>query len=123
MNRSYDHIKYFVHNIEVEKRIKHWPGGILPTWLHDPKHHANQLDDKQRHTRFDYYEYDIPKIGTPSWAQTSLDRSTSNQLERLEDPERDQTRHQAIHDHGRGVTCYIQWGRRGPGNRWYYPGS
>ena len=76
-------------------------------------HDANQLDGKQRHTGFDYYEYDMLKFGTPGWAewaQCSLDRSTSslkalNFQEHLEDLEHDQARHQGIHDHGCDQTC------------------
>ena len=29
------------------------------------KHEANQLDGKQRHIGFNYFEYDMPKFGTP----------------------------------------------------------
>ena len=72
------------------------------------KHEANQLDGEQRHTRFDYYEDDMPKFGTPGgwaqWAQLSLDRSNLYSQEHLEDLEHDQARHQGIHGHGRGQT-------------------
>ena len=64
-------------------------------------HDANQLDGKQRHIRFNYYEYDMSKFGTPGWeAQRSLDRSRLNLQEHFEDLEHDQARHQGIHDHG-----------------------
>ena len=70
---------------------------------------ADQLDGKQPHTGFDYYEYDMPKIGTPGWAQRAqclLDRSSlSNFQEHLKDLEHDQARHQGIHDHGCGQSC------------------
>ena len=66
MNRSYNHIKHFADSKEVLKSKKHRPGyGCLPI-QYDPKYHANQLDDKQCHTRFNYYEYDMLKFGTPS---------------------------------------------------------
>ena len=29
------------------------------------KHHASQLNDKQRHAGFDYYEYDMPNLVPP----------------------------------------------------------
>ena len=68
----------------------------------------NQLDGKQRHTGFDYYEYDMPKFGIPGWAQGSLDRSRLNSRRDIEDPEYNHARHQGIHSHGRGQTCYKQ---------------
>ena len=114
MIRSYNHIKYFVDNNEEVKSKRH-PYGLTWHKRQGIKHKANQLDEKQRHTRFDYYEYDMPKSGTPSWAQSSLDSRTSgfNFQEHLEDPEHDQARHQTIHGHGRGETCYI---KGDPGN-------
>ena len=68
----------------------------------------DQLDGKQRHTGFDYYEHDIPKFVTPGWAQSSLDRSRPNSRRDLEDPEHDHARHQGINGHGRGQTYYKQ---------------
>ena len=66
MNRSYNHIKHFIDSIEVLKSNKHRSARYhRDTRPHDPKHHANQLDDKQRRTGFDYYEYDMLKFGTP----------------------------------------------------------
>ena len=59
MNRSYNHIKHFADRKDVVKSQRYYAGEIR-NWMRDPKHHANQLDDKQRHTRFDYYEYDMP---------------------------------------------------------------
>jgi hypothetical protein len=64
MYRSHNYIKHFVDKIDNVKNINpslpvHWLVGIRK---HDD---ANQLDDKQRHTGFDYYEYDMPKFGTP----------------------------------------------------------
>ena len=61
------------------------------------KHDANQLDGKQRHTGFDYYEYNMPKFCTPSWApswaQSLLDQSGLNFQEHLEDFEHYQACH------------------------------
>jgi hypothetical protein len=51
-----------VDNNEKIKNINHCRGCH---WL-DGKHEANQLNDKQRHARFDYYEYGVPKFGAPS---------------------------------------------------------
>ena len=106
MNRSYNHIKRLVDNIEAVKSNKHRPGPGCPElrWHQvREKQGANQLDDKQCHTGFNYYEYDMPKFSTPSRAQNSLDRClrSPNFQEHLEDPEHDQARHQAIHGHGR----------------------
>ena len=126
MNRSYNHIKHFVDTNAVVNSRRHRPGECHKlTWHRDSvKQSANQLDDKQRHTRFDYYEHDMSKFGTPSWAQSSLDRSTNsfNFQEHLEDPEYNQARHQAVHSHCRDETCCSQ---RDPGNfqSWHYPGS
>ena len=71
------------------------------------KHEATYLNDKQCHTRFDYYEYDMSKLGTPGCAQSSLDRSSTSlsRQENLEDLEHNQARHQGIHSNGQGVTC------------------
>ena len=82
---------------------------------------TNQLDGKQCHTGFDYYEQDMLKFGIlgraqAHWAQCSLNRSIRLRLtgkqprplkyqEHLEDFEHDQARHQGIHDHGYGQTC------------------
>ena len=109
MNRSYNHIKHLVNNNDIVKSSKQLPDNS--EWVHDPnlKQQSNQLDDKQRHSGFDYYEYNMLKFGTPSGAQSSLDRITSlsslNFQEYLEDPEHDQPRHQSIHGHGCGETC------------------
>ena len=107
MNSSYNHIKHFVDTNEVLKSNILQPG----VWIHEPKHHANYLDYKQRHTGFDYYEYDMPKFGISSWAQTSIDRSSScfNFWEHCVDPEHNQARYQAIHSHGRSDTRCSQW--------------
>ena len=78
-----------------------------PLHWQDGKHEANQLDGKQRHTGFDYYEYNMPKFVTPGWVQSSLDWNRINFQEQLEDLENDQACHQGIHGHGRGETCYI----------------
>ena len=43
----------------------------------------------------------MPKFGSPSCAQNSVDRSGLNFQEHCDDPEHDQPRHQGIHDHGR----------------------
>ena len=59
MNRSYNHIKHFVDDFNVVISKIRRRGG-KQTWIHDRvKHHANQLDDQQCHTGFDYYEYDM----------------------------------------------------------------
>ena len=111
MNRSYNHVKHFVENSDVVKSNRHWPGAIVSDFdrPQDPKHHVNELDDKQRHTGFDYYEYDMPYFGTSSWIQSSLDRSTTSlNFQEHHDPEHNQARHQAIHSHGRSVTCCSQ---------------
>ena len=57
MNRSYNHIKHLVDTNEEVKSNRHRPGVCV--WSHDRKDQANYLDDKQRHTGFDYYEYDM----------------------------------------------------------------
>ena len=63
-SRSYNHIKHFMDingkvqtyfNCTTSRRLCQQAG----------KHEANQLDGEQRHTRFDYYENDMPKFGTP----------------------------------------------------------
>ena len=82
--------------------------------LDSGKYDANQLDSKQRHTGFDYYEYSMPKFGAPGWVQSQLDENRFNFQEHLEDLENDQARHQGIHGHGRDETCYTQ--RRPPAN-------
>ena len=65
MNRSYNHIKHLVDNDAIiinSNGPLHWQ---------DPKHKANQLDDKQRHAGFDYDEYDVPEFcTTPGWVQS-----------------------------------------------------
>ena len=58
MNRSYNHVKHLVDNNEAVLNNKQWPG--VCGWINDPKHYANYLNDKQRHTGLDYYEYDMP---------------------------------------------------------------
>ena len=58
MNRSYNHIKHFADDKEVLKSKIHRPDDFV--WIHDEKHHTTQLDEKQHHTGFDYYEYDMP---------------------------------------------------------------
>ena len=106
--RSYNHIKHLVDTNEqvVDSFIRR----------QDVKHEANQLDGKQCHTGFYYYEYDMPEFGTPGWTQSSIDRShgTFNFQEYLEDLEHDQARHQGIHGHGQRETCYSH--RDLPGN-------
>ena len=96
--RSYNHIKHLVDTNEQEVNSF--------TRRQDVKHEANQLDGKQRHTGFDYYENDMPEFGTSSWAQGSIDRRHGilNFQEYLEDLEHDQTRHQGIHGHGQRKT-------------------
>ena len=66
MNRSYNHIKRLVdNNDEVHKNLKTWRRRPYHKWIQAGNHDSNQLDGKQRHTRFNYYEYDMPKFGTP----------------------------------------------------------
>ena len=47
------HIKNFTDKKDILKSRTNRPVGCLTTWHHDPKQHANQLDDKQlgRHFR------------------------------------------------------------------------
>ena len=104
-NKSYKniHIKHLVDNNEYVNKI-----GRRLHWQIIVKQDANQLDGKQRHPGFDYYEYDMPIFGTttPGWGdtQSSLDRSTTsnsfNFQEHLEDFEHDQARYQGIHGQG-----------------------
>ena len=96
MNRAYNHITYFTDNKDIVKSRRQRRRGLI----HQDrvKHHANQLDDKQRHTGFDYYEYDMPIFGNSI-------PNIFNFQEQLEDLEHDQARRQAIHGHGRGKTC------------------
>ena len=61
-HRSYNYIKRLVDdNSIIKNSIKH---------KHVGKHDTNQLDGEQRHTGFDYHEYDVPKVGTPGWVQS-----------------------------------------------------
>ena len=82
-----------------------------PRWhVHVANYGANQLDDQQSQTWFNYYEYDMSKRGIPGWGQSSLDRSTiilstTNFQEHFEDPEHDQARHQGIYSNGQNQTC------------------
>ena len=97
----------------VDTNYKVWVD-LRIIWLHfqpleadnqDEKHDANQLDGKQRHTGFDYYEYNLPKFGIPGWAQSSLDWNSVDLQKYLEDLVHDQARHQGIHGHGQSETC------------------
>ena len=97
MNWTYNHIKHLVDtNDEVKSSNRHC--------RHGDKHEANQLDGKQQHSGFDYYEYDMLKFVTSGCAQSSLDRSRLDFQEHLEDLEHDQACYQGIHGHGRRVT-------------------
>ena len=92
MNGFYNHIKHLVDTNDYGNSI------TIKCWHSHPeddKHDANYLDDKQRHTGFDYHEYGMLKWGTPAWAQRSLNRSASsvNFQEHLEYLEHDQARH------------------------------
>ena len=116
MNRSYNHIKHFADSNKVIINNIHRPGCVGDqTWpyVHE-KHHAKQLDDKQHHAGFEYYEYDLPmsagRTDTPSWAQITIDRCTSSFYfpQDLEDLEHDHARRQDIHHHGRSETCWSQ---------------
>jgi hypothetical protein len=95
MNRYYNHIK---HLIDTDRQVKSEKSSR--TQSQAGKHDANQLDCKQRHTGFDYYEYDGPKFGTPG--------SRLNFQEHLDDLEHDRGRHHGIHGHGQGEACYQQ---------------
>ena len=57
MKRSYNHIQHVVDNKGVITSDRG------PLQWQDVKHDANQMDDKQCHTGFDYYEYDMMKFG------------------------------------------------------------
>ena len=104
MSRSYNHIKHFVDNNDyLQTNCKTWRR--RSKFNEAGNHDANQLDGKQRHTGFDYYEYDVPKFGTAGRTQCSLDRSSFNFQEHLEDLEHDQARYQSIYGHGYGQTC------------------
>ena len=73
MNTSYNHIKRLVDtNDEGQSDYKTWRGRrpFLGLKFNQASNHdANQLDGKQRHTGFNYYENDMLKFVTPSWAQ------------------------------------------------------
>jgi hypothetical protein len=99
--RKYNHIKHLVDTNEYDISIIRRLGWLIV------KHEATYLDGKQCHTGFDYYDNDMSKLGTPSCAQSSLDRSSNspNFQEHLEDLEHDQARHQGIHGNGQGETC------------------
>ena len=69
MIRYYNQIKRLVERNDEGQ-------SFFETWrrLHGPKFkgdHDHNLDGKQRHTGFDYYEYTLPKFVTPGggWAQ------------------------------------------------------
>ena len=104
MNRYYIHINHLVDTSDYVYVVKTY--SILRFGLHcqDGKHEANQLDGKQRHTGFNYYEYYMPKFGILGWAQSLLNRNCVNFQEHLEDLEHDQARHQGIHGHGQRET-------------------
>jgi hypothetical protein len=106
MNSFYNHIKNLVDISEyVISNLKDKVRRLGHQWTEVGKHDANQLDGKQRHTGFNYYEYDMSKFGTPGCAQSLLDRNSLNFQEHLEDPEHDQARHQGINGHGQSETC------------------
>ena len=107
MNRFYNHIKRLVDTNDEVYSNSNACGGRWVILIQAGNHDANQLDGKQRHTGFDYYEYDMPKFtsATPGWAQHFLDRSRFNFQDHLEDLEHDQARHQSIHDHGCSQSC------------------
>ena len=96
MNSSYNYIKRLVDSNNI---ITSTNGSLH---RQDEKYETNQLDGEQRHTRFDYYEYNVLKFGTPSW----LDQYRINFQEHLEDLDHDQARHQGVHGHGRSETYY-----------------
>ena len=65
MNRSYNYIKNLVdNNDEVQGNPKTWRRRSSLNFYQAGNHDTNQLDGKQRHTGFNYYEYDMPKFGT-----------------------------------------------------------
>ena len=59
MNRSYSHIKHLLDSNNIRGSIQ------CPRRGHDEKREANQLDDRQCHAGFNYYEYYMPKFGAP----------------------------------------------------------
>ena len=66
MNRSYNHIKYLVeNNDEVIGIYKTLRGRPCLDLNQAGNHDVSQLDGKQRHAGFNYYEYDVPKFATP----------------------------------------------------------
>ena len=66
MNRSHNHIKQYVDSIDkVQSNYSTWRSLECLKFNQAGNHDASQLDGKQRHTRFDYYEYDTLKFGTP----------------------------------------------------------
>ena len=104
MNRTYNHIKHLVERNDQIESYNNTLGRKRTRYEQAGKHHANQVNGKQRHSGFDYYyESDMLIIGSPGgWAQFSLDRSNLYFQERVEDLEYDQARHQGVHGHGRG---------------------
>ena len=64
MNRSYNYIKRLVDRNGIITSNKG------PIRCQDGKQEANQLDGKQRHAGFDYYEYNMPMFGTPGWVRS-----------------------------------------------------
>ena len=105
MNGFYSHIKHSVDTSDYYYVVK--IQSILRLGLHcqNGEHEANQLDGKQRHTGFNYNEYDMPKFGILGWAQCLLNWNCVSFREHLEDLEHDQARHQGIHGHGQRETC------------------
>ena len=104
MNRFYNHIKHLVDSNEIIHNIN-----TRPQWQ-EVKCDTNQLYGKQRQTGFNYYEHDVPKFRTPGWVQSELDQNRVNLQEHLENLENDQARHQGIHGHGRGESCFSYCG-------------
>ena len=70
MNRTYNHVKHFVYRSDKFQSIApNFESTIITKWLmpccrqQAGNHDANNLDGKQRHTGFNYYEYDVSKPG------------------------------------------------------------
>ena len=105
MTDLYNHIQHFMDTSDEVN-------GIIGSPIrgndgdHNGHHKPSQLDWKQNHTRFNYFEYDTLKFAP---AENLGVRSTGlDFLEHLEDPEHDQSCHQSIYGHGQGETRYGQ---------------
>ena len=121
MNRYYNHINHFVDTNDYFHSNANTSTLRQHCLWQDLEHEAKQLDGKQRHTWFNYYEYDMPKFGTPDgwvqWAQiwNPFDRNSFNFQKNHENFEHYQPRRHGIHGHGHSQTCSIH--RSPPGSQ------